>query len=117
MMMMATTTRSVGWSEPRPGRFTPGIDPVPIVQEAGWATGAAWTGAKNLALTWIRHPERPARSELLYQLSYPGPLLVLGSIIFIKKRKANSKILNTKTFLRLGGRTLPNVFIVACLEC
>jgi hypothetical protein len=22
---------------PRPGRFTPGSDPVPIVQEAGWA--------------------------------------------------------------------------------
>jgi hypothetical protein len=26
-----------GWSTPRPGRFTPGNDPVPIVQEAGWA--------------------------------------------------------------------------------
>jgi len=26
-----------GWSTPRPGRFTPGEDPVPIVQEAGWA--------------------------------------------------------------------------------
>jgi hypothetical protein len=24
-------------SAPRPGRFTPGNDPVPIVQEAGWA--------------------------------------------------------------------------------
>ena len=24
-----------GWSTPRPGRFTPGNDPVPIVQEAG----------------------------------------------------------------------------------
>jgi hypothetical protein len=27
--------RRGGWSEPRPGRFTPGKDPVPIVQEAG----------------------------------------------------------------------------------
>ena len=26
-----------GWSTPRPDRFTPGEDPVPIVQEAGWA--------------------------------------------------------------------------------
>jgi hypothetical protein len=25
------------WSAPRPGRFTPGKDPVPTVQEAGWA--------------------------------------------------------------------------------
>jgi len=27
-----------GWSEPRPGRFTPGKDSVPILQEAEWAT-------------------------------------------------------------------------------
>ena len=24
-------------------------DPVPLVQEAGWATGPVWTGADNLA--------------------------------------------------------------------
>jgi hypothetical protein len=29
--------------------FTPGKDPVPIVQEAGWAPGPVWTGVKNLA--------------------------------------------------------------------
>jgi len=34
-----------GWSTPHPGRFTPGKDPVPIVQEAGWASGPVWTGA------------------------------------------------------------------------
>jgi hypothetical protein len=28
-----------GWSTPRPDRFTPEIQPVPIVQEAGWAPG------------------------------------------------------------------------------
>ena len=37
-----------GWSTPRPGRFTPRKDPVPIVQEAGWAPGTVWTGAENL---------------------------------------------------------------------
>ena len=36
-----------GWSTPQPGRFTPGKDPVPIVQEAGWATGPVWTGAEK----------------------------------------------------------------------
>jgi hypothetical protein len=25
--------------------FTPGKDPVPIVQEVGWATGPVWTSA------------------------------------------------------------------------
>ena len=33
-----------GWSTPRLGRFTPGKDPVLIVQEAGWAPGPFWTG-------------------------------------------------------------------------
>ena len=38
---------------PRP-LFNPGKDPVPIVQEAGWAPGPVWTGAENLAPTGIR---------------------------------------------------------------
>ena len=29
--------------------LTPGKDLVPIVQEAGWASGPVWTGAENLA--------------------------------------------------------------------
>ena len=32
---------------------TPGKDPVPIVQGAGWAPGPVWTGAKNLVPTGI----------------------------------------------------------------
>ena len=43
-------TRS-GWGvsvKPRP-LFTPRKDPVPIVQEAGWAPGPVWTGAESLA--------------------------------------------------------------------
>jgi hypothetical protein len=63
-----------GWSTPRPGRFIPGNDLVPIVQEAGWAPGQVWTGAENLASAGIRSPDRPARSESLYRLSYPGRL-------------------------------------------
>ena len=35
-------------STPRP-HFTPRKDPVPIVQEAGWAPGPVWTGAENVA--------------------------------------------------------------------
>jgi len=50
--------------------FTLGKDSVPIVQEAGWAPGPVWTGAKNLANTRIRSLYRPARSQLLYWLSY-----------------------------------------------
>ena len=50
-----------------------GRDLVPIVQEAGWASGRVWTGAENLAPTGIRSPDRPNHSESLYQLSCPGP--------------------------------------------
>ena len=38
-----------GWSVSLPGRFTPGNDPVPIVQEAAWAPRPAWTGVESLA--------------------------------------------------------------------
>ena len=48
--------------------FSPGKDPVSIVQEAGWVTELVWTGAENLAPTGIRSPDRPARSQSLYQL-------------------------------------------------
>jgi hypothetical protein len=48
--------------------FTPGKDPVPIVQEAGWAPGPVWTGAENLSPTGIRSPDRPARSQSLYSV-------------------------------------------------
>jgi hypothetical protein len=47
---------------PRP-YFTPGKDPVPVVQEAGWAPGPVWTGAENLAPFGVRSPDRPARSQ------------------------------------------------------
>jgi hypothetical protein len=48
---------------------------VPIVQDAGWAPGPVWTGAENLAPTGIRTPDRPALSESLHRLCYPGPPL------------------------------------------
>ena len=61
-----------GWGvsvTPRP-LFTPGKAPVLIVQEAGWAPGPVWAGAENLAPTGIWSPDRPARSQSLYQLRY-----------------------------------------------
>jgi len=59
---------------PRP-LFTPGKEPVPIVQEAGWSPGPIWTDTENLARTGIRSPDRPARSQSLYRLSYPASFL------------------------------------------
>jgi hypothetical protein len=39
----------VGGQRHVPAAFTPGKDPLPIVQEAGWAPGSVWAGAENLA--------------------------------------------------------------------
>ena len=71
-----------GWGvsvTPRP-LFIPGKGPVSIVQEAGWASGPVWTGAEILAPTGIRSPDRPARSQSLYQLSYPSPQVFYRSL-------------------------------------
>ena len=57
-----------GWSTPRPGRFTPGKDPIPIVQEA-----ECGRVRKIPAPTGIRSPDRPARRESVYLLSHPCP--------------------------------------------
>jgi hypothetical protein len=73
-----------GWvvnSTPQP-HFTPGKDPVPIVQEAGWAPGPVWKGGKS-RLTGIRSPDRPARSQSLYRLSYLALLYAVDISIFL----------------------------------
>ena len=51
--------------------FTSGKEPVPIVQEPGWAPGPVWTGEKSRPHR-DSIPDRPARSQSLYQLSYPA---------------------------------------------
>jgi len=58
-------------STPRP-HFTPGKDPVPISQEAGWAPGSVRTGGKYRP---PRHsiPDRPARSSFAIPNELPGP--------------------------------------------
>jgi len=61
--------------------FTPGKNPVPIVQEAGWAPGPVWTGEENLSPTGIQSPDRPTHSQSLYQ-RYPAHNLNIGKIQF-----------------------------------
>jgi hypothetical protein len=59
-------------SAARPGHtLPPGKDPVPILQEAGWAPGPVWTGGKARPYR-DSIPDHPARSQSLYQLSYPA---------------------------------------------
>ena len=63
---------------PRP-HFTPGKDPVPILQEPGWAPGSVWGGGKS-RLHRDSIPDRPALSQSLYRLSYPAHRSVIWAL-------------------------------------
>ena len=71
-----------GWvvsSTPRP-HFIPEKDPVLILHEVGWAHGPVWKGWNS------RHhrdsiPDRPARSQSLYQPSYLAHLDIRSKTI------------------------------------
>ena len=67
-------------STPRP-HFTSGKDPVLILKEAGWAPGPVWTGGKSRPHR-DSIPDRPARSQSLYRMSYWAhkPMLVFVQI-------------------------------------
>jgi len=65
-----------GWvvsSTPR-SHITPGKEPVPILQEAGWAPGPVSTGGKSRPQR-DSVPDRQTRSQSLYRLSYPAHLI------------------------------------------
>jgi len=63
-----------GWvvSSTPPPYFTPGKDPVPILQEAGWVPGPVWTGGKSRPHR-DSIPDRAARSSVAIPTELPGP--------------------------------------------
>jgi len=64
-----------GWvfsSTPRP-HFTPGKEPVPILQEAGWAPGPVWTGGKSRPHR-DSIPDHPARRSVAIPTELPQSL-------------------------------------------
>ena len=96
-------------STPRP-HFTPRKDRVPIVQEAGWGPGLVWMGGKSHPHR-DSIPDRPARSQSLYRLSYRAhkrTMCLLHNDNFVSREllrtnKINSVLLRTveeKTALR-----------------
>jgi len=121
------TRRTWGVSvTPRP-LFTPGKDPVPIVQETGWARGPVWTDAENLAPTGIGFPGRPARSQSLH--IYPFYFetccsflsLLYGrnmfnvfekfTLLFTNKMNASWLLLN----MIWWGKMFPRAILTTCL--
>ena len=68
-----------------------GKEPVPIVQEAGWAPGPVWTGAENLAPTGIGSPDHPPRiymcvcvcKDEMWAAQIPGDMSVRWRLTFV----------------------------------
>jgi len=67
------------WSAARPGK-----DPVPILQEAGWAPRPVWMGGKSYPHR-DSIQDRPARSSVAIPTELSGllPLLLIIIIIII----------------------------------
>ena len=62
-----------GWLTPRPSQVTPGNNPIPTIQEPGWAPCMVWTGAENLAFTGFRSLNRLLSYQVAIttELSWP----------------------------------------------
>jgi len=74
----------VGGQPPALAASTPWKDPVPIVEETGWAPGPVWTGGKSRPHR-DSISDRPVRSQSIYRLSYRAHCLinVLAHISYI----------------------------------
>jgi len=60
--------------------FTPGKDPVPILQEAGWARGPVWTGGKSRPHR-NSIPDHQARNSVAIPTELPGPIVRILQIL------------------------------------
>ena len=101
-----------GWvvsSTPRP-LFTPGKDPVPILQEPGWAPGPVWTGGKSRPHQ-DAIPDSPARSQSLYRLSYRAHIKVI--LLFIIIQYIRSPDLSQNSTARLSVLHSTHICIVS----
>jgi len=70
-------------------QFTPGKDPVPIVEEAGWAPGPVWTGEKSRPhRDSIPDHTRPAMLTVQYRIHFDtsSPVALLNLMYDVRPR-------------------------------
>jgi len=82
--MTAALEGGVSGQQHAPASLYPGKDPVPILQEAGWAPGPVWTGRKSRP-PLVFDPDLPAHSQSLCWLSYPAHYIILHYIIWNRR--------------------------------
>jgi len=120
------TRRGWGVSVMRQPLFTPGKDPVTIVQEAGWARRPVWTGAENLAppprfdpqtvqpvasryTDWATRPTSVLKTSTINAdtVTIKFPQNITCNIWEIQKDMWNNHLLYLTHFLVLAGSLLP----------
>jgi len=69
--------------------FTPGRDPVPIVQEAGWVPGQVWTGGKS-------RPHQDSIPEYIYRVSQEEYARLREGVPYVKIYRYNPKLIAGK---------------------
>ena len=77
---MAAALEGVSGQQHSPAAIYPEKDPVPILQEAGWAPSPVWRCGKPRPHR-DSIPNYPARSQSLYRLSYPAHNVFLRSYL------------------------------------
>jgi hypothetical protein len=109
--------RGVGWTTPRPGRFTSRKDTVPTVTEAGCAAETFSTCAENLLPHHdsIHGPSSWSRVSI-YRLCHLGPpltpTLTLIHTWFQRKRSSSADLFSTKVISR-HKNDAPNYLVKA----
>jgi hypothetical protein len=68
-LSLTSALDGLGGQRQAPVDLPPGKTQYPMYRRLG---GSVWMCTENLALTGTRPPDRPARSESLYRLRYPG---------------------------------------------
>ena len=85
-----------------PAAFTPGKDPVPIVQEAGWAPEPAWIGAGNLAPPGFDPRTFQPVASRYTDYAIPAPAAIVSEQFFIVPTDAhNYKIIGTLKTIKI----------------
>jgi hypothetical protein len=92
-------------STPRP-QFTPGKDPVLILQEAGRAPGLVWTGGK-FRLQRVSIPDRSAGSSVAIPTELPVPHFCLKVKVIVKVKFT----LEQATKAQSGSRVIAELFL------
>ena len=83
--LLTSAVDGSGWSAPRPGRFTPRKDPVPTVQEVGWALVLLWRGKEKIKIPFPHRRSNPNPSG-------PQPVAILTTNVLEDDSSVNSGI-------------------------